>query len=91
MSPYFSNIMLHILVHLLEEVEQACPMHIKWLYFFERYMKTLKSMVDQKHYPREGHTPLCFVITCDNGVFNWGVFMHFLIIFPALFVDIKLL
>ena len=40
---------------------------------------------------RGGHTPLCFVTTCDNGVFNGGVFMHFSINFPALFVDIKLL
>ena len=40
---------------------------------------------------RGGHTPLCFVTTCDNGVFNGGVFMHFSIFFPTLFVDIKLL
>ena len=38
-----------------------------------------------------GHTPLCFVTTCNNGVFNKGLFMHFSINFPALFVDIKLL
>jgi hypothetical protein len=41
--------------------------------------------------PRGGHIPLCFVTTCDNGVFSGGVFMHLLIFFPALFVDIKLL
>ena len=41
--------------------------------------------------PTGGHTPLCFVTTCDNEVFNGGVFMHFSIIFAALFVDRKLL
>jgi hypothetical protein len=40
---------------------------------------------------RGGHIPLCFVTTCDNGVFSKGVFMHLSIFFPALFVDIKLL
>ena len=39
-----------------------------------------------RSHARGGHTPLCFVTTCDNGVF-----MHFSIFFPALFVDIKLL
>ena len=38
-----------------------------------------------------GHTPLCFLTTCDNGVISGGVLMHFSINFPALFVDIKLL
>jgi len=40
---------------------------------------------------RGDHIPLCFVTTCDNGVFSGGVFMHLSIYFPALFVDIKLL
>jgi hypothetical protein len=40
---------------------------------------------------RGGHIPLCFVTTCDNGVFSGGVFMHLSIFFPALFVNIKLL
>ena len=28
------------------------------------------------------HTPLHFVTTCDNGVFNGGVFMHLSIFSP---------
>jgi hypothetical protein len=40
---------------------------------------------------RGDHTPLGFVTTCDNGVFNGGIFMHLSKIFPSLFVDIKLL
>ena len=64
-----------------------------------RYVATNKTCVlvswipiyDRVVYARGGHTPLCFVTTCDNGVFNGGVFMHFSINFPTLFVDIKLL
>ena len=41
--------------------------------------------------PQGDHTPLRFVTTCNNGVFNGGIFMHLSILFHALFVDIKLL
>ena len=39
--------------------------------------------------PRGDHTPLRFVITCDNGLFNGGIFMHLSIILPSLCVDKK--
>jgi hypothetical protein len=45
----------------------------------------------QVHSYTRGSHPLCFVTTCNNGVFNGGVFMHFSIFFLALIVDIKLL
>ena len=48
MSPHFFDFMLHLLVHLPEEVELGGLVHSRWLYFLERYMKTLKSMVHQK-------------------------------------------
>ena len=32
--------------------------------------------------PQGDHTPLDFVTTCDNGVFNGGIFMHLSIFFP---------
>jgi hypothetical protein len=51
MPPHFFDIMPHLLVHLLEEVELGGPVHSRWLYFLERYMKTLKSMVRQKKNP----------------------------------------
>ena len=50
MPPHFLNIMPHLLVHLPEEVELEGPMHSRWLYFLENYMKTLKSMVRQKNH-----------------------------------------
>ena len=59
MPPYFFDIMPHLLVHLPEEVELGSPMHSRCLYFLERHMKTLKSMVRQKNHPEgsmsEGH------------------------------------
>ena len=36
---------------------------------------------------RGDHTPLYFVNTCDNGVFNGRIFMRLLVFFPSLFVD----
>ena len=50
MPPHFFDIMSHLLVHLPEEVELTGPMYSRWLYFLERYMKTLKSMVRHKHH-----------------------------------------
>jgi hypothetical protein len=52
---------------------------------------TFFNMLRDWELHRGGHTSLCFVTTCDNGVFNGGIFMHLSIFFPALFVDIKLL
>ena len=45
MPPHFFDIMPHLLVHLPEDVELGGPVHSIWLYFLERYMRTLKSMV----------------------------------------------
>ena len=36
---HFFNIMPHLMIHLPEEVELGDPMHSRWLYFLERYMK----------------------------------------------------
>jgi len=40
--------------------------------------------------PRGVHSPIGFVTTCDNGVFNGGVFISFPFFFPSLLVDKKL-
>ena len=45
MPPHFFDIMPHLLVHLPQDVELGGPVHSIWLYFLERYMRTLKSMV----------------------------------------------
>ena len=36
------------------------------------------------------HTALCFVTTCNNGVFTGGIFMHLSVSFPSLLVNKKL-
>jgi hypothetical protein len=51
MPPHSFDMMSHLLLHLLEEVELAGPVHNRWLYFFERYMKTLKFMIRLKNHP----------------------------------------
>ena len=48
MLPYFFDVVAHLFVHLLEEVELAGLVHSRWLYFFQRCMKTLKSSIRQK-------------------------------------------
>ncbi len=43
--PSFFDIMTHLLYHLVDELDLSGPMVIKWMYLFQRYMKTLKSYV----------------------------------------------
>ncbi|MCO5572395.1 hypothetical protein L7F22_026149 [Adiantum nelumboides] len=45
------NIQVHLLVHLVDEVEIAGTMHARWMFFLERFMKTLKGFVRQRARP----------------------------------------
>ncbi|MCO5581359.1 hypothetical protein L7F22_035241 [Adiantum nelumboides] len=47
------TIVLHLLVHLVDEVEIAGTVHARWMFFLERFMKTLKGFVRQRA-PPEG-------------------------------------
>ncbi|XP_062005957.1 uncharacterized protein LOC133723145 [Rosa rugosa] len=49
--PSFFDIMIHLTVHLVREVELCGPVFFRWMYPFERYMKTLKSYVRCRHHP----------------------------------------
>ncbi|MCO5604928.1 hypothetical protein L7F22_059103 [Adiantum nelumboides] len=42
------NIQVHLLVHLVDEVEIAGTVHARWMFFLERFMKTLKGFVRQR-------------------------------------------
>ena len=42
------NIQVHLLVHLVEEVEIAGTVHSRWMFFLERFMKNLKGFVWQR-------------------------------------------
>ena len=43
--PSFFTIMVHLVVHLIREIELCGPVHLRWMYPFERYMKVLKNYV----------------------------------------------
>jgi hypothetical protein len=43
--PSFFDIMTHLLLHLVEELELCGLVHTCWMYPIERYLKTLKGYV----------------------------------------------
>jgi len=43
--PTFLNIMTHLPVHLVQQLFICGPVHCRWMYPIERYMKTLKDHV----------------------------------------------
>jgi hypothetical protein len=43
--PTFMDIMSHLMIHLVEELYICGPIHCRWMYPIERYMKTLKDYV----------------------------------------------
>lgn len=50
-APSFFNIMSHLVLHLVEEVEICGPVHTRWMYPIERYLKTLKGYVRNRARP----------------------------------------
>ncbi|XP_010431497.1 PREDICTED: uncharacterized protein LOC104715823 [Camelina sativa] len=48
--PSLFDIMYHLPIHLAREARLGGPVHFRWMYPFERYMKTLKAYV--KNYAR---------------------------------------
>ena len=49
--PSFFDIMVHLTVHLVNEVKLGGPVYMRWMYPFERYMKVLKSYVRNRNRP----------------------------------------
>ena len=43
--PSFFDIMVHLTIHLVEELFLCGPVHVRWMYPYERYFKTLKGFV----------------------------------------------
>ena len=43
--PAFFDIMIHLVLHLLEEAILGGPVYIRWMYPFKRYLKRLKDYV----------------------------------------------
>ena len=53
LPPSFFDIMIHLCIHLVEELFICGPVHVRWMYPFERYYKTLKGYV-RNHAKPEG-------------------------------------
>ena len=49
--PTFLNVMAHLPVHLVEQLFICGPVHCRWMYPIERYMKTLKDYVRTYAHP----------------------------------------
>ncbi|XP_048596310.1 uncharacterized protein LOC125578066 [Brassica napus] len=58
--PSFFDIMLHLTVHLGREARLGGPVHFRWMYPFERYMKVLKDYVRNPARP-EGCIAECYL------------------------------
>lgn len=53
MPPAFFDVVVHLCIHLVEELFICGPVHVRWMYPFERYYKTLKGYV-RNHAKPEG-------------------------------------
>ena len=53
MPPAFFDIMVHLCIHVVQELFICGPIHVRWMYPFERYYKTLKGYV-RNHAKPEG-------------------------------------
>ena len=45
LPPAFFDVMTHLLVHLVEEFDICGPIHARWMYPMEKYLKILKGYV----------------------------------------------
>lgn len=49
--PSFFDIMVHLTIHLVREIELCGPVFYRWMYPFERYMKVCKGYVCNRARP----------------------------------------
>ena len=59
--PSFFDIMVHLIVHLLREVQLCGPVYLRWMYPFERFIKILKGYVCNRNRP-EGCIAECYIV-----------------------------
>lgn len=50
--PSFFDIMMHLSIHVMQQLDICGPMHTRWTYPMERYLKTLKGYVWQWAQPK---------------------------------------
>ncbi|KAL3676819.1 hypothetical protein R1sor_026767 [Riccia sorocarpa] len=70
LPPDYFDSQIHLLVHLVREVSICEPVHGRWMYWLERYMKVMKDDVRQKARPEgsmaEGHRLREAMFLCSN-------------------------
>ena len=49
--PSFFDIMVHLIVHLVREIRLCGPVHLRWIYPIERYMKIFKGYTKNPYRP----------------------------------------
>ncbi|CAM8928793.1 unnamed protein product [Rhodiola kirilowii] len=72
--PSFFDIMVHLTVHLVREIKILGPVHMRWMYPFERYMKIIKGYVRNRNRPEgsivEGYIVEEAIEFCSNYLGN---------------------
>nr|XP_027189367.1 uncharacterized protein LOC113786234 [Cicer arietinum] len=72
--PSFFTVMVHLVVHLVEEVKLGGPVHYRWMYPVERYLGILKSYVRNKARPEgsiaEGYLVQEILTFCSRYIEN---------------------
>jgi hypothetical protein len=48
----FMDLKVHLLIQLVYEIELEGVVSTRWMFFFERYMKTIKKKYDKRHIQR---------------------------------------
>ena len=70
LPPSFFDCQIHLLVHLVEEVELCGPVHCRWMYWLERYMQVLKGYIRNRARPEgsmaEGYLAAESMFYCKN-------------------------
>ena len=49
--PSFFDVMVHLAIHLVREVQLCGPVYLRWMYPVERFMKVLKGYVKNRYRP----------------------------------------
>jgi len=59
--PAFFDIMVHLVIHLPEEAIRGGPVHLRWMYPFERFLGSLKKYVKNRARP-EGSIAEAYIV-----------------------------
>ena len=73
----FFDVMSHLQIHLVHQLIVCGPVHTRWMYPVERYLKTLKGYVRQRAQPEgsmaRGYSMEEAIGFCTKYMQNWSV------------------